>query len=108
MGENVKVSTTLVIRVFLYDGTAAITGETPALYIERLSDGNFWNGAAWQGTPITVTMTAVTPTGNDHTDGVYEYSFTTESTEQEYDWSVTHTIGARELHHRGRIRTFNV
>ncbi len=106
MAENVTVSDTVNIRIFLYDGTTKITGESPVLFITRISDGKFWTGAVWQSGSASVTMTAVTPTGNDHTDGVYEYDFTTGASAESYDWSVTHTLGVRDLVHRGRIKAW--
>lgn len=106
MAENVTVSDTVNIRVFAYDGTAKITGLSPALFITRASDGKFWNGSAWVAAAASVVMTAVTPTGNPHTDGVYEYDFATLSTVESYDWSSTITLGARDLVHRGRIKAW--
>lgn len=106
MAENVTVSDVVNIRIFLYDGTDVITGESPALFITRASDGKFWTGAIWQSGSASVTMTAVNPTGNAHTDGVYEYDFTTLSSVESYDWSVTHLLGARSLVHRGRVKAW--
>ncbi len=107
MAENVTVSDVVNIRIFLYDGTTKITGESPALFITRQSDGWFWTGAVWQSGSASVTMTAVTPTGNDHTDGTYEYDLTTLGTVESYDWSVTHTLGVRDLVHRGRVKAWS-
>lgn len=95
------------IRVFLYNGTNVITGESPVLFITRVSDGKFWTGAAWQSAAASVVMTAVTPTGNDHTDGVYEHDFVTGGSEESYDWSMTHALGVRNLVHRGRIKAWS-
>lgn len=106
MAENVTVSDVVNIRIFLYDGTTKITGASPELFITRGSDGKFWDGAAWVAASSSVTMTAVTPTGNEHSDGVYEYDFTTLPTVEYYDWSVTQTLGARDLVHRGRIKAW--
>ena len=109
MSENLKSGQTVNIRVFVYDGTAAITGLTPALTIERLSDNQFWNGAAWQAAHTTVAMAELTPS-NSHNDGTYEYDFATEAapTENVYDWSVVHSLGSRKLISRGRIRTYDL
>lgn len=107
MAENVTVSDVANIRIFAYDGTTKVTGLSPALFITRLSDGKFWTGAVWQSGSASVTMTAVTPTGNDHTDGVYEYDFTTLPTVNSYDWSSTITLGARDLVHRGRLKAWS-
>ncbi len=107
MAENVTVSDVTNIRIFAYDGTAKITGLSPALFITRLSDGKFWTGAIWQNAAASVTMTAVTPTSNDHNDGVYEHDFATLPTVESYDWSVTITLGVRDLVHRGRIKAWD-
>lgn len=108
--ENVKSGEPVEIRIFLYDGTAPLTGLSPVLAIERLSDNKFWDGAAWQVAYSTVPLVELTPS-NVHNDGVYAYAFQTAAApaEEVYDWSnVVSVAFSRQFFTRGRIRTYDV
>lgn len=106
MSESGVVGDTFTIRVYLYDGVAAVTGLTPDLTIERVSDGQYWNGAAFQAGFVQVTMTELS--GNEHYAGLYEYDFAPPAAdgEESYDYSQVETIGGRLFVHRDRLRTF--
>jgi len=87
--EIVKPGATVPIRVLMYDGATAKTGLTVNVSIERLSDGYYWTGAAWQAAYVAVGMSELS--GDAHLAGVYEYNFVTESTVSAYDWRVTYS-----------------
>lgn len=105
MYETYKIGDTVDIRVLLFDGENVLTGETVAVTIERLSDGQYYTGSAWQSGHTTINMPELT--GNIHKEGVYEYSFTTETDAagNVYDWSVKFEVGAFRRRFRGRIST---
>ncbi len=94
------------IRIFLFNGAAALTGRTVNLSIERLSDGKFWDDIDFApGTYTTVAMTE--KTGNVHYEGVYEYNFAIPAADGEdhYDWSVKFSEGGWLTYFKGRIST---
>lgn len=104
MSEQVPVGSTVNIRVFLFNGAAALEGRTVNLSIERLSDGKFWDGADFDpGTFTTVTMTE--KTGNSHYEGVYEYNFAIPPADgaERYDWSVKFSEGGWLTYFKGGI-----
>ena len=106
MNEHVPVGSTVNIRIFLFNGAAALTGRTVNLSIERLSDGKFWDGVDFDpGGYTTVAMTE--KTGNVHYEGVYEYGFPIPAADGEdrYDWSVKFTEGGWLTYFKGRITT---
>lgn len=106
MIELVKAGDTVKIRVLLFDGVNPVEGETVKIVIERLSDNKFFDGTDYDpGTYVELTMTE--KTGNNHYKGIYEYSFTTESTPDVYDWSVTHAVAGTAYSRKfvGRIST---
>jgi hypothetical protein len=98
--ELIKIGDTAKIRVLLFDGVYALTGKSPEVYIEKLSDGKYWNGAAWQVGAVGLAMTEKTDGANPHYEGVYEYDFTPLAADNDvYDWSVTF----EDTRFRGRI-----
>lgn len=46
------------------------TGLTVAIKVQRVNDGNWWDGAAWQGTPTGLTMAELDST---NLPGLYEF-----------------------------------
>ena len=106
MNEHVPVGSTVNIRIFLFNGAAALSGRSVSVSIERVSDGKFWDGADFD--PGTYTAVAMTEkTGNVHYEGVYEYNFAipTADGEDHYDWSVKFTEGGWLTYFKGRIST---
>lgn len=106
MNDCVPVGATVNIRIFLFNGAAALTGRTVNLSVERLSDGKFWDGADFApGSYTTVAMTE--KTGNVHHEGVYEYNFAIPFADGEdhYDWSVKFSEGGWLTYFKGRITT---
>ncbi len=102
MIEQVVGGSTVNIRVFLWDGGAIVTGESPVVSIERESDGTYWNGTIF----TTYNANAlVEDTGNVGVEAVYTYAFVTPIGVAGYDWSVKHTIGGQAAYWKGRIRT---
>ena len=101
MIEYVNTGDTVKIRVFLWNGSAALAGKTVNVSIERLSDGAFYDGDYDPGTYAALGMSELT--GNAHKEGVYEYSFATQSTEDVYDWVVKYEEGDFLTYFRGRI-----
>ena len=101
MIEHVNTGDTVKIRVFLWNGSAALAGKTVNVSIERLSDGAFYDGDYDPGTYAAPEMTELT--GNAHKEGVYEYSFVTQATEDVYDWVVKYEEGDFLTYFRGRI-----
>lgn len=85
--EVVASGSTVPIRVLLYDGATAQTGETVVVSIERLSDGKYWDGAAWQSSYQPLAMSELS--GNVHLAGMYQYLFVTPTSPDRYDWRVT-------------------
>lgn len=62
----------IYLRLTLWNGVQLVTGATVPLSVRRLSDGQWWNGAAWQAGYIAVNMTE--ETGNDGVEGSYIYT----------------------------------
>lgn len=101
-----KAGDAVKIRVLLFDGEEPKAGKTVNIAIERLSDGKFWDGNSFETAYDTVSMTdRFGETENDHNEGLYEYEFTTEATETQYDWSVIYNDGDLRRQFRGRIVT---
>ncbi len=106
MNDQVPVGSTANIRIFLFNGAAAMAGRSVSVSIERVSDGEFWDGADFD--PGTYTAVAMTEkTGNVHYEGVYEYNFAIPAAdgEDQYDWSVKFTEGGWLTYFKGRIAT---
>jgi hypothetical protein len=63
-------------RVVLYIETAGApqTGQTPGIYIKRVSDGFFFDGAAFVDTAGTPTLLAMAEVGATPSPGLYDYS----------------------------------
>jgi len=106
MSTNLKVGNTTQLKAFLFDGEAAVTGATVNVSIERVSDGKFWTGSAFQVDYTTVSMTE--RTGNVHEEGEYVYDFSPPSTDgiEEYDWSVKYTDDPTLIYVKGRVVTY--
>ena len=106
MSDHVPVGSTANIRVFLFNGAAALAGRSVSVSIERVSDGKFWDGVDFD--PGSYTAVAMTEkTGNIHYEGVYEYNFAIPAAdgEDQYDWSVKFTEGGWQTYFKGRIAT---
>ncbi len=106
MNNHVPVGSTVNIRIFLFNGAAALAGRSVSVSIERLSDGTFWDGADFDpGSYTTVAMTE--KTGNVHYEGVYEYAFAipVADGEDRYDWSVKFAEGGWLTYFKSRIAT---
>ncbi len=74
MNDHVPIGSTANIRIFLFNGAAALAGRSVSVSIERVSDGKFWDGADFD--PGSYTAVAMTEkTGNVHYEGMYEYDF---------------------------------
>lgn len=93
---------TIPVRVLMYDGATAQTGLTVYCSIERLADGWYWTGAAWQAAYQALTMTE--QAGDAHLAGVYQYDFVSPATAGAFDWRVTYD-GAIKRAFAGRITT---
>lgn len=85
--ERILPGTAWPIRFFAYDGAkAAYTGKTIFVVIQRLSDGEYWDGDAFD-TPYSANlMTELS--GNIFLEGVYEYNFLSPDENADYEWSV--------------------
>ncbi len=106
MNDHVPVGSTANIRVFLFNGAAALAGRSVSVSIERVSDGKFWDGVDFD--PGSYTAVAMTEkTGHVHYEGVYEYNFAIPAADGEdhYDWSVKFTEGGWLTYFKGRIAT---
>lgn len=106
MSDHVPVGSTVNIRIFLFNGAAALAGRTVALSIERVGDGKFWDGADFEpGGYVAVSMSE--KTGHAHYEGVYEYNFSipTSDGEQVYDWSVKFSETGWTSYFKGRMVT---
>ena len=65
MNDHVPIGSTVNIRIFLFNGAAALAGRSVSVSIERLSDGKFWDGTDFD--PGSYTAVAMTEkTGNVH------------------------------------------
>ncbi len=106
MSDHVPVGSTVNIRIFLFNGAAALAGRSVSVSIERLSDGKFWDGVDFD--PGSYTAVAMTEkTGHVHYEGVYEYDFAIpiDDGEDHYDWSVKFTYCGWMTYFKGRIST---
>ena len=101
----IKVGSTVYLRVFLFNGAAALAGKTVAISIQKLSNDQYWNATVFQAGFTTNTMTE--QTGNTHLEGVYEYVWTHPSGDGEdmYDWSVKYTESGFITYFKGQIQT---
>lgn len=90
--SRTEVSQTVLVHVTFYDGSALVTGLTPALSIQRESDDKWWDGDSWETAYSTVTMTELT--GNDGLEGKYEYDLGTPGADV-YRFRVRQTIAGR-------------
>lgn len=81
MSFRVQTGDTEEIRVAFHNAAhAGVTGLSPTLRIQRVSDGQFWNGSAYQAGVANLAMTAVDATNFP---GVYAYDFDTTSASEE-------------------------
>ncbi len=106
MNDHVPIGSTVNIRIFLFNGAAALAGRSVSVSIERLSDGKFWDGTDFD--PGSYTAVAMTEkTGNVHYEGMYEYDFAipVADGEDQYDWSVKFTEGGWLTYFKGRVAT---
>jgi len=71
------------------DGATAKTGLTVYVTIERVADGYYWTGAAWQAAHVELLMTE--RAGDTHKAGTYQYAFVTPTTAGVFDWQVTYS-----------------
>ncbi len=101
--EIVPAGSTVKIRVLMYDGSTAQTGLTVNVSVERISDGKFWDGAAWQAAYQALAMTELS--GDAHKAGVYQYSFATPTAVGVFDWRVTYNGASFDRAFAGRIST---
>lgn len=106
MSTNLKVGNTTQLRAFLFDGEAAVTGATVNVSVERVSDGKFWTGSAFQTDYIAIEMTE--RTGNVHKEGEYVYDFSPPSTDgiEEYNWSIKYEDDPTLIYVKGRVVTY--
>jgi len=106
VNDHVPIGSTVNIRIFLFNGAAALAGRSVSVSIERLSDGKFWDGTDFD--PGSYTAVAMTEkTGNVHYEGMYEYDFAipVAGGEDQYDWSVKFTEGGWLTYFKGRVAT---
>lgn len=74
MSDRIKSGETERIEILALDSAkAGVTGLTCTVALRRSSDGNYWNGSAWQAGATTANMTE---TDSSNRPGLYHYAFT--------------------------------
>ncbi len=113
MAEAYGVGASLRFIIFLWDGSAALTGKTVVLSIRRESDKFFWNGSNFttNGTTYgtvstTEQLTDESSAPNVHIEGQYVYDITlTETGTDQYTWSVKYSESPYLTYFKGAFET---
>ncbi len=111
MSDYFGIGSSLRFLLFLWDGSAALTGKTVALSIRRESDKFFWDEAAFTNTTyVTNNMTEQvideTPPTNVHIEGQYVYDLMlTDVSSEQYTWSAKYSEGTYLTYFKGSFQT---
>jgi Cu/Ag efflux protein CusF len=101
-----RIGDSVQLKTFLWDGLAPVTGATVSVSIERVSDGYYWNGTAFQAAYVALDMTE--RSGNAHKEGEYIYNFTPPTVDgvEAYNWSCKYADDPTLIYVKGRIQTY--